>query len=181
MHRLAHYHWLRFLRVLRRLVRANLSAHSIALGVSVGVFLGCTPLLGLHMFGAVFLATVLRASRIAAVLFVWISNPATFVPLYGFNYWLGHRITGREPGLSDYEQVLHRVERLVRDSGLISGMRDAGRELASLGPEALENFLLGCTVAGVLGGALVYLPARWGVEAMRAARERRRIRRAGGA
>ncbi len=177
MRRLLHYYRLRLTRVLTRLARANLSAHSIALGVSAGIFLGCSPLLGLHMVGAVFLATLLRASRIAAMLFVWVSNPATFLPLYGFNYWLGHKITGHEPGLTDYEQVLHRVERIMRESGFLSGLRDAGRELGSLGPEALENFLIGCTAAGLLGGALAYLPARCLIENLRTRRLRQRTLR----
>jgi uncharacterized protein (DUF2062 family) len=54
------------------------SPAEIALSVGVGVFCACTPFLGLHMWIAIGLATVLRLNR----LWAFLGSRATFFPIF---------------------------------------------------------------------------------------------------
>lgn len=83
----------RVLRSLRyaylRIVRIKAPAESIALGLALGVFAGCMPFLSLQMVIAVFLALVLRASKIAAALGTWWTNPFNWALVFPLFYMLG--------------------------------------------------------------------------------------------
>jgi uncharacterized protein (DUF2062 family) len=56
------------------------SPREIALSVGVGVFSACTPFVGLHMWIAMGLATLLRLNR----LWAFLGSRATFFPLFAF-------------------------------------------------------------------------------------------------
>lgn len=85
--------WIRLLRSLRygylRIVRIKAPAESIALGLALGVFAGCMPFLSLQMVIAVSLAFVLRASKIAAALGTWWTNPFNWALVFPLFYMLG--------------------------------------------------------------------------------------------
>lgn len=68
----------------------NGEPHYVALGMAIGVFVAVTPTIPFHTFLAVSLAILLRASKSAAILGVWISNPFTVVFLYFACYKTGH-------------------------------------------------------------------------------------------
>jgi len=68
----------------------------VAKGLAVGVFAGCFPFFGLQSLIGLFLATVVRGSKVAAYAATWISNPLTYVPLYIFNYKIGKLLLGIE-------------------------------------------------------------------------------------
>lgn len=61
----------------------------VAKGLAIGVFAGSFPFFGLQSLLAIFLATILRGSKVAAVAATWISNPLTSVPIFIFNYKIG--------------------------------------------------------------------------------------------
>lgn len=65
-------------------------------GLAVGIFAGCFPFFGVQSIISIFLATLVRGSRVAALAATWISNPLTYVPLYVFNYKVGKLILGTE-------------------------------------------------------------------------------------
>lgn len=79
-----------FIRV--RLLHADDSPHRIAMGAAVGLFVGCSPAIGLHLLIALLLSMVFRANRAAALCLVWISNPLTFVPIIYNDYIIGKRV-----------------------------------------------------------------------------------------
>ena len=62
--------------------------------IAWGVFLGCvvamTPTLGLQILLYVSLATLLRVNKLSGIPILFISNPFTAVPLYGFCWWVGN-------------------------------------------------------------------------------------------
>ena len=93
-HRYVIKKWIRLKRVIKKLARSHNSSHDLATGVAIGFFVGMLPIMGIQMIVAAAIAAIFRVSKIAAVLPVWVSNPLTFIPLYGFNYWLGHILTG---------------------------------------------------------------------------------------
>jgi uncharacterized protein len=81
--------------ITHRVLHADDPPHRLALGVAIGVFVTFTPTVGFQMVIAVFLAWWLRANKAVGVPVVWISNPATFVPIYYSCYWVGRHILGK--------------------------------------------------------------------------------------
>lgn len=87
--------WSRFFRYwYLRFVRLNGHPKEIARGVASGVFAGWFPWMGLQMIIAVFLAILVRGNKIAAAAATWVSNPLTYVPIFGFNYKIGEWLLG---------------------------------------------------------------------------------------
>lgn len=111
--------WARSLRSFRygylRIVRIKAPAEAIALGLAIGVFVGCLPLLSLQMVIAVALAFVLRASKIAAALGTWWSNPLNWALIFPLFYMLGKLFVPVEiPALSMAELRHLEVFELLR-------------------------------------------------------------------
>ncbi|MEZ6124395.1 MAG: DUF2062 domain-containing protein [Planctomycetaceae bacterium] len=79
--------------LLRSVLALDDSAHAIALGVSVGIFIGLTPTVGVQtvlVLALVFLTRkFLYFNATAAMAATYISNPFTMWPLYYFWYRLG--------------------------------------------------------------------------------------------
>lgn len=83
-------------KVLRWLIRAyirlfKLSGHprDIALGFSVGILVGMSPLLGGQMAVAAFFASLFRWNPISAAMGTWITNPLTSPFIYSLTYLVG--------------------------------------------------------------------------------------------
>jgi len=64
--------------------------HYVALGMGIGVFVAITPTIPFHTILVILLAVVFKASKPAAILGVWVSNPFTVVFLYFACYKTGH-------------------------------------------------------------------------------------------
>ena len=64
--------------------------HYVALGMAIGVFMAITPTIPFHTVLAIALAVFLKASKPAAIIGVWVSNPFTVVFLYFACYKSGH-------------------------------------------------------------------------------------------
>jgi uncharacterized protein len=61
----------------------------IALGAAIGMFIMFTPTVGVQMGLVVFFAWLVGANKAAGLPVVWISNPATIVPIYWLCYEVG--------------------------------------------------------------------------------------------
>jgi len=68
--------------------------HFVALGMAIGVFVAATPSMPFQTAIAVALAFILRASKAAAAIGVWISNPITFPFFYLASYRVGTLLFG---------------------------------------------------------------------------------------
>jgi len=68
--------------------------HYIAKGMAIGVFVAFTPTIPFHMLAAVALSFLFRASKPAALLGAWVSNPLTIGPMYFASYKLGMALLG---------------------------------------------------------------------------------------
>ncbi len=79
-----------------RFLKIRGSPHEIAMGFALGMFIGMSPFMGLHMALAVFLAALLGYNKFAAGIAVWISNPMTAPVLYGMTYYVGAKVIGLE-------------------------------------------------------------------------------------
>lgn len=86
----------RFRYIYLTLLRLRGRPRFVAKGLAVGVFAGCFPFFGVQTFLGLFLATVCRGSKVAALAATWISNPLTYLPLYLFNYKIGKLLLGNK-------------------------------------------------------------------------------------
>lgn len=73
--------------------------HYVAMGMAVGVFVAVTPTIPFHTTIALLMAFTFKASKPAAVIGVWFSNPLTIPPIYYGSYKLGMLMLGRNDGL----------------------------------------------------------------------------------
>jgi len=81
---------------MRSVFTINDTPHSIALGVSFGLFVALTPTVGFQMLIVAVIGTFIKANRIIGVILCWISNPITFIPMYYGYYWVGGGLLGIE-------------------------------------------------------------------------------------
>lgn len=79
--------------LLRQILALDDTNHSKALGVSIGMFVGMTPTVGIQMIIilviAVLTSRLFQFNRVAALLTVYISNPLTMLPIYWLDYKVG--------------------------------------------------------------------------------------------
>jgi len=144
-----------------------MSAHSIALGAAVGVFIAFTPTMGVQIVLTALVATWFKASRISAIIMVYITNPLTMGPIYTFTYWIGVRVLGSPMhGTQDLYHAL-KAEGWI---ATIVGFFKAGADLAL--PLWVGGSLVGLVLAVPTYAILLRL-----VLGHRMLRESKRIRR----
>ena len=66
----------------------------MATAFAIGVFIGMSPLLGLHTILGLLAAWLFRLNRIITLVGVFVTNPWTIVPIYSFGTWVGANIIG---------------------------------------------------------------------------------------
>jgi uncharacterized protein (DUF2062 family) len=84
----------------KRFLKIRGQPREIALGFSLGLFVGMTPLIGLHTVIAVPLAALFKLNKISAAIAVWFTNAATAPIIYSVTYLVGARILGIQKGFS---------------------------------------------------------------------------------
>ncbi|MBU1206426.1 MAG: DUF2062 domain-containing protein [Proteobacteria bacterium] len=130
--------WKRNLRFLYlRLLRLKGKPQEVAGGVAIGVFVGMTPTVPLHTVLAVLIALILKKSKLAAALGVWVANPFFLPFIYLLDYKVGRVLTGVNP-----------------PSLAVSNFSVPG--LVQLGWDISYPLLLGGTVTGLLCAILSY-------------------------
>ena len=128
----------------------NGDPHYIATGMSIGVFIGITPTFPFHSILALALAYILRASKAAAAIGVWIGNPLTMPFIYLGSYKTGALILGTSiPFDIKYTTFT---------------------ELAKLGVDATLALLMGGIIIGLPPSAAAYLITRRLVKKLRSRR-----------
>jgi len=81
---------------LREVIKLRESPHKVALAFATGVFIGMSPLLGLHTLIGFAVVWIFRLNPFATLAGVYITNPWTTVPIYTFSTWLGAQFLGIE-------------------------------------------------------------------------------------
>ncbi len=91
-------YWVRCRRKLQvfyiRFRRLQGDPREIAGGLALGVFIGLTPTIPFQSMLGVGLAYLLRVSKLAAFLSLWVNNPVTIPFIYFANYKIGEFILG---------------------------------------------------------------------------------------
>lgn len=70
------------------------SPKKIAASFAVGVFIGMSPILGLHTVLGIAAAWIFRLNKFVTIIGVYVTNPWTIVPIYTFATWLGAKLLG---------------------------------------------------------------------------------------
>lgn len=123
----------------RQIISVKESPRKIALAFALGVFIGMSPLLGIHTVLGILMAWIFRLNKFVTVVGVYVTNPWTIVPIYTFGTWVGAKLLG--------------IDRLVPD---IDWAHLTVKELLhTLGPLLLP-FIVGSTLLGVLSGGISF-------------------------
>ena len=112
----------------------------VAMGMAIGVFVSITPTIPFHTVIAITLAFVLKGSKPAAAIGVWLCNPVTAPLFYLGSYKVGMFILGKSaPFDAKYESIL---------------------ELMKLGMDVTLAMITGGVVLGILPGIAAFFITR---------------------
>jgi len=131
----------------------HLNRYSVSGGTALGIFCAFLPM-PMEMVPAALGAILFRVNLPVSILCVWVSNPLTWVPLYGPAYLLGAFLLG-EPAQP--------LESLTIEWAM----------------QHLEALWLGCLIFGSVFSALGYFIVRglWRLHVVNSWKERRKKRR----
>ncbi len=136
-----------------RVVRLGGSAHGLALGVAVGVFVATLPILGIQFLLAGLLAWALRGNVPAALLGTFWANPLSLPLLWLGSHWLGSAVIGSQTTLTAAE-LLATLEQ-VRASLLTPGAATLSAVYGLLWP-VWKPLLIGSLPIAALCAVLFY-------------------------
>jgi len=131
-------------QIYARFLKIRGTPHEIGLGFALGLFIGFSPTMGIQIALAIFATSLLKWSKIAAVIGVQITNPITAPFIYGVTYFLGARLFGLEKPLE--------MERFLTIDSLSAMVQQAPRIFAAM---TIGGVLVGLPVAAV-GYIVVY-------------------------
>lgn len=77
------------------------SPRRLALSFSTGLFIGMSPLLGLHTILSIVVASVFRLNKLVTLMGTYVTNPWSLIPIYAFCTWIGVKLTGGSESLGD--------------------------------------------------------------------------------
>ena len=140
--------------VIKWLVKLRRSPRAIAGGFALGTLVAFTPTMGIQFFIVMFLATILNMNRPAAFVTIWITNIATFTPIYTFNYWLGSKVWDGPP-LSEVSGLFIDIGRTMARLEFWD-IKEQFLAVLQMGKEILFPLLLGSIAIGVVTGFIVY-------------------------
>lgn len=138
---------------IERLKKLKGNPHYVALGMAIGVFIAITPTIPFHGTFALVLAILLRGSKSAALLGIWVSNPVTIIPFYYFCYKVGSLF------MHDAGQTVETIDLLIAqlegDYGFLQKI-DFVFEFAKTNVDVFCYMNLGGIILGVPAGAAAY-------------------------
>ena len=157
-------HWKQWTRTI---ITIQATPRQIALGVAVGIFIAFTPLIGVQMLLAALAAGAIGASRKAAALAVWISNPMTMGPLYALTYQLG--LVLGEPS-SASAATLTTPQTPVSLGSSAQHVGPTFESMIQAGSDVIAPMFLGGAVLGLIAAMLSYTLTIRAVRAYQSAR-----------
>lgn len=147
----------KFLAHVQKIKELNGDPHYVALGMAIGAFIAVTPTIPFHTSLALLVAILLKASKPAAILGVWICNPLTVIPFYVGAYKVGCLFMNNSvAAMESVEKLIHRLESDV-------GFMDKVDLMMAFASEQLDVFLfmnLGGLILGLPVGIVTYYITR---------------------
>jgi len=133
----------------RSIFQIKESPHRIALAFAVGVFMGISPLLGLHYIGGVLLAMLFRLNKLVAIIGISVNNPWTIVPLSTFCVWIGAKILGIKQVLPEVDWGSISLTSIIRNFTDMEKLMALIKELWPILSAFFVGSFLICTIASI--------------------------------
>ena len=134
----------------RSIFQIRESPHRIALAFAVGVFMGISPLLGLHYIGGVLLAMLFRLNKLVAIIGISVSNPWTIVPISTFCVWVGAKLLGIKQVLPEVDWGSISLTSIVMKFTSIENLLNMINDLWPLLSAFFVGSFLICTISAIL-------------------------------
>ena len=99
--------------VVHNIIHADDTPHRIAMGCAIGVAIAFTPTMPFQMLLTVIICWIIGANKIVGMPAVWITNPATVVPIYLPQYVLGCWVLGIPVGDVDFTVLTAEYESIA--------------------------------------------------------------------
>lgn len=142
---------MQFKEKIRQILAVKDSPRRIAASFAVGVFIGMSPLIGIHTLLGMAVAWQFRLNKFVTLIGVYVTNPWTIVPIYTFGTWLGVRLMG-------IDSIVPSID---WSSITFLGI------LGSLRPLVLP-FVIGSTLIGLVSAVIGYFLVYFAVKSGRA-------------
>ena len=84
---------------------------------ALGIFIGISPLFGIHTILGISLAHLFRLNRFVTIIGVYVTNPWTIIPIYTFCTWVGAKCFGIQKILPDVDWGHITFSMLLKDLG----------------------------------------------------------------
>ncbi len=104
----------------RQILVIKESPRLLALSFATGIFIGMSPLLGIHTLLGLAVAWKFRLNKLVTLLGVYITNPWTIIPIYSFGTWVGAKLLGIHKVLPEVDwssvtflDIMEKCRRLV--------------------------------------------------------------------
>lgn len=149
-------------QALRWAVRLRGSHHAVAWGVAIGMIVAFSPTIGLQMFIAAGIAHLFGASKPAAVVPVWITNPVTIPPIYAFTYYLGTFLYDG-PSASDVYAMLVDIAKSLGTLQVYEVL-DQATTFFHIGWDIYIPMCIGGLIVGIIAAAISYPVTLWSMQ-----------------
>ena len=93
--------------------------HRLSLAFATGVFIGMSPLFGVHTLLGLLVASLFRLNKLTILVGVYITNPWTIVPIYTFSTWVGAKCLGVNNILPDIDWRNITLSVIMKDFGFL--------------------------------------------------------------
>ena len=160
--------WRRLTRRLTAVLHLGDAPWKIALGLSLGVFISCTPFYGLHTLLAMGAAFVFRVNKVATVTGAWFNLP-WFAPfVYGISLKVGEFILSGGQGLESLRGLgLSDLAALIRPYLSLHHFREGYLASFQLLFVVSKALFVGTTVVGGVAAVVTYFVALGAVRELR--------------
>lgn len=145
-----------------------------ARGVAIGVGWAVTPLVGLQTLLMIATWQVLKrvfrkdSSMVQALIWSWVNNPATMIPMYYVFYVTGLWLLGKSGSLGGYDTFSRIWDQAAHEPTVLAQGLFVAREFGAA-------LLVGCIPYTLIATALSY---KWSLTIVRRRQRRLRLRRA---
>ncbi len=140
-----------------RLLHIHDSPERTARAFAIGVAIGFSPFLGLHMALGLAIAFALNLNRVAVLLGMWVNLPWFIAPFYAvataFGAWI---LRSRMPA-----DFLPHLDRIWQTPGIVDRLQALGALLRPL----LPAYLLGSSILAAILGVAGYFLCLWFIRA----------------
>lgn len=145
--------WRTYRALFLKLMRTQASPASLARGVALGLFIGLLIPMGLQILVVLPLAFLLKAAKIPAVAFTFVTNHVTVFFIYPVQCWIGSYMMFHPISMTTLEGKL---QGLIHAPDMQSAMEAVAKMGLWLGGSFFLGGLLFGAVAGIIGYFVTY-------------------------